>query len=93
MAEGAGTGAKPGEKEAQGGPCGSAQLPDRRGQPGGSGSAPGNRDRRRGNGLRLGQGRLMSTLVYGAWARDRQDTNKVFYCSDPSYIGDSSPDS
>ncbi|NWI75721.1 KSR2 Kinase, partial [Dryoscopus gambensis] len=38
-AEGAGKGAQPGAKEAQGGPGGSAQVPDRRGQPGGSGSA------------------------------------------------------
>ena len=46
-AQGDGKGAQPGEKEAQGGPCGSAQVPARRG-----------RERRRGNGLKWHQGRL-----------------------------------
>lgn len=48
--------AQPGEMEAQVGPSGSAQFPDRRGHPGGGQALlPGNRDRTKGNGLKLHQ--------------------------------------
>ncbi|NXO94902.1 KSR2 Kinase, partial [Certhia brachydactyla] len=57
-AEGAGKGAQPGEKEAQGDLVSLHNSLTGGDSQGGQALLPGNRDRRRGNGLRLGQGRI-----------------------------------